>query len=758
MKSRIRKSVEAIWFSLPIRLLMRQLHSHKFLLLFWIFLLGVLSGTVGESFGGAYLFLEPEYLGQENFWSTFLIGSALGGFLFAYAITFYINESYRFHFVALCKHPFFLMAYNNLLLPGLLLTIYFWQFLSYHISLAGGFTWHVFELFSGLIVGLLAVFLVTASYFFAEHSLLDRFGEKLEDELGRSKPRRSRWIILGKARESLRSRQRADSYLEFPFRIQQVNRPDQARLSELIDNLTKHHGKLLLLQVFTFSLIGVLGLMEDSPFFQIPAGASFLLILSLFMMIIGAVTFWFRKTGVLTLAIVIGLVYMYGKVDWFRERNYAAGLNYESAPAVYDRGHIQGLQTPENFEADRQATLEILENWKARYQEKYGPGALPNAVIVTASGGGLRSAFWTFRTMQYLDSLSQGRLTDEMRLMSGASGGMFGLAYFRELAYRRSMGVPLDLQHERYSDNMSKDLLNRIFFRMFSDILLPNRQVEVDGQRFDREAGYSFDQQLSRNLPEIAGRRIGDYAQPEADGIIPQLILAPTIINQSRKLFIASQPVSYLTRPSQITEVYQSRSPGIEFRRFFADHRPDSLHLTSALRMNATFPYILPVVSLPSEPRMQVMDAGALDNFGTQTAVKYLFEFRDWFAENTAGVILVQIRDNDREDPIMEGGNHGLVDQLFTPLGGGYKSMFEAKDLGNDFLLEYVREWYDGPLQVLSFEYPKDQFDQPASLSWHLTRREKRSIEYSLQQLSEKEDLIALQRMYQPRMLAIGQE
>jgi hypothetical protein len=74
----------------------------------------------------------------------------------------------------------------------------------------------------------------------------------------------------------------------------------------------------------------------------------------------------------------------------------------------------------------------------------------------------------------------------------------------------------------------------------------------------------------------------------------------------------------------------------------------DSLRFLSALRMNATFPYITPNVSLPSTPAMEIMDAGLSDNFGVSDAVRFLYVFRQWIGENTSGVILLSIRDTPR--------------------------------------------------------------------------------------------------------------
>ena len=70
-----------------------------------------------------------------------------------------------------------------------------------------------------------------------------------------------------------------------------------------------------------------------------------------------------------------------------------------------------------------------------------------------------------------------------------------------------------------------------------------------------------------------------------------------------------------------------------------------NMRMLTALRMNATFPYVLPNVWLPSEPVIDVMDAGFRDNFGEQVGIRFVHVFRDWILKNTSGVLLIQIRD-----------------------------------------------------------------------------------------------------------------
>ncbi|MEL6842540.1 MAG: patatin-like phospholipase family protein, partial [Bacteroidota bacterium] len=709
--------------------------------------LALITGGLGSALGGAYLFLEPEYMGRENFWSYFIVGSAMGGFMFAYMITLFINESYRFQFLGQHKSPFYVLSLNNLIVPGGFLLVYIAYFLKYQIAHQQGMNWVVVENMGGLILGILLLFVLSASYFFAQHTIFQWLGSKLEKRFVKIDAWRKRFVILSKAKNALRSQKRADYYLTYPFKVQPVREITHARLRELVKTLSQHHGKLLILQLLVFLLVALLGTFEHVSWMQIPAGASILIVFSLLMMITGAISFWFRRLGATLVVSSLVLLGACDRLNLLDEQNPAYGLKYDVPRAAYEKEALDLLADDKRYQSDREETLAYLERWKDNYQAQYGTDEKPRAIFVMASGGGLRSAYWTFRVLQRLDSLSQGQAADEIRLLTGASGGMIGLTYYRELAWQRQQ-AELDLQNELYSQNISRDLLNRLFFTQYADMLLPNERVELNGQRYNRDGGFSFDQQLAENLPEFKGRRLGDYAQAEAEGQIPPVVLTPTVLNQGRKLYIASTPISYLTRPNRITDSYLSKASGIEFRRMFAEHDADSLYLTTALRMNATFPYILPIVELPSEPVMQVMDAGAIDNYGTQTAVKYLFEFREWFAANTSGVYFLQIRDNYREDPIRFGEKPSLFSSMMRPLGGGLYSMAEARDMANDYLLEYVQEWYEGAIEVIPVEYPRESFEQPASLSWHLTQREKQSIQRSLDNAQNKAIFARLGAMY----------
>ena len=83
--------------------------------------------------------------------------------------------------------------------------------------------------------------------------------------------------------------------------------------------------------------------------------------------------------------------------------------------------------------------------------------------------------------------------------------------------------------------------------------------------------------------------------------------------------------------------------------------------------MNASFPYVSPSVSLPTDPTRRVFDAGGYDNYGIQVSSAWIHKNFDWLMANTSGVVLVQIRDAISADARLGVADlpSGVLDRLF---------------------------------------------------------------------------------------------
>ena len=124
------------------------------------------------------------------------------------------------------------------------------------------------------------------------------------------------------------------------------------------------------------------------------------------------------------------------------------------------------------------------------------------------------------------------------------------------------------------------------------------------------------------------------------------------IIEDGRRLLISNLDLWPIcgTEGSQITVDDDGGSPhfysltAFEFFRLFP--KAKEFRLSTAIRMNASFPYVSPAVSLPTTPPLRVVDAGYYDNYGIQVAAAWISKNVDELIENTSGVVLVQIRDS----------------------------------------------------------------------------------------------------------------
>lgn len=109
--------LQKVYSFLPIQLLLLHFRKYQLMLLFWLILFLTLSGNFATTFGADSLFLAPEYLGQINMMSMFLLGAATAIFMMSWNITTFIIHSQRIPFLGATRHSFLKYCINNALLP-----------------------------------------------------------------------------------------------------------------------------------------------------------------------------------------------------------------------------------------------------------------------------------------------------------------------------------------------------------------------------------------------------------------------------------------------------------------------------------------------------------------------------------------------------------------------------------------------------------------------------------------------------------------
>jgi hypothetical protein len=374
-------------------------------------------------------------------------------------------------------------------------------------------------------------------------------------------------------------------------------------------------------------------------------------------------------------------------------------------------------------EKDKKNMIGILEKWKKKQKE-----SKPFLYIINTSGGGNRSANFTMNVMQRMDSICGGELMNKTFLITGASGGMLGASYYRELVNHQSEGIhPND---KKYVDDISQDLLNAIFTSFVArDLAAPAQKFRVGQYDYIKDRGFAFEQKFDHNTRGFLNRQFRDIAADEKNAKVPLMFYNSVVTRDGRKMIISTQPVSFLMKPVQDTMGMAAVDPdAIDFQAFFAKQDPMNMRLLTALRMNATFPYVLPNVWLPCEPVIDVMDAGLRDNYGPETAIRFVQVFSDWIRENTSGVVFIQIRDR-----VTGGWDHPYestnITELFTkPMLLLQFNWYKMQDYNQNDLLSLTQASLGKQFHRITFQYVPNKQEAGAALSFHLTKREKKNI------------------------------
>jgi hypothetical protein len=184
----------------------------------------------------------------------------------------------------------------------------------------------------------------------------------------------------------------------------------------------------------------------------------------------------------------------------------------------------------------------------------------------------------------------------------------------------------------------------------------------------------------------------------------------------------------------------------MEFFRLFPAAR--SIKLSTALRMNAAFPYVTPAVKLPTNPPRRVVDAGYLDNYGVGLAADWLMRNRVWLKTHTSRVLLIQIRaypidlDQPGRSPFEEAVRTAFQSVTTPPEGysaGRWAAMRDYTRARVDAVEESLNaDRADLPL-FRTFEL---ECKEVTPLSWTLTERDRARLSDALAAEQDKIDQI----------------
>jgi hypothetical protein len=710
----------------PTQLITLQFKSNYLSLVFWVLLFGIVSKKILLGFGVPYLFLSPEYLGEVSFWSYAIVGFAIGGYIMAFNTYSYVMLGRSFPFLATLKRPFLKFSINNSLIPLVFVIMFIINIILYTLDEDLG-EW-IDALFNvlGFASGLIMFLVISAYYFFKTNKNLDLIKKRKERTLITS------WIPGFK-----RTNERAyfpKTYIHSVSKIQLCRDVAHYSQSQLNRVYSQNHINAVLFEVMIIVSFLIIGLFQGYKYFLIPAGASIVLLFTLSQMLVSALYNWFRSWAMLVIIFIFVLLNtLSSKFEILQFHSQAIGLDYEAEKANYKTLSLMNKDVARKV-SDLHNQISILEKWKAKTgQDK------PKLIIVNSSGGGIRSAYWNFMILQKLDFETEGKFFDQTQMITGASGGMIGSAYYRELFFNKN---PL-MGDAKYLDTVSADLLNQCAASLVTnDLFLKFRKGDYNGKDYIKDRGFAFEENLIQNFGEGFNKPLSYLSNYEKEAVIPQMIFAPTIIEDGRRMLISTQPMAFLSKTDQY-----GVSENIEYIKLLKNNGAMDTRMASVLRMNATFPYVLPMVSLPTVPASTIMDAGLRDNYGGNITIEYILGLRKWIEANTSGVVIVQMRDIGTKGLRVEDKENSMVQRIIKPLGNVYDNLFSTQDYYREGMFRMVSNEVNFPMDVISFDLMEEEGEM--SLSWRLTEAEKRNVIRAWNKATNQSEFRRLVRLIQ---------
>lgn len=274
------------YYSFAIQLLIYNLKKNQLLLLFWFILLGIVTENLGVAMGIPFLLLDPEYLNQVNFASCFLLGLAWGVFILSFHIICYLLDAPQFKFLGTLRRPFAQFLLNNSLIPAIVLFFYFYYFFHYQYSYEKYIQnqSQIWIRFLGLITGIIISCNVLYIYFIrTNYDIFKRFSFSFTAK-NKTKNKITK-VNIFKEKTKNNIDIRVDTYLSDRLLWKSVAKNEILNDEEIMVIFDQNHLNGVIIQMLIFGTVLLLGTLRDYPAFQLPAGASLVLLFTIVLMI-----------------------------------------------------------------------------------------------------------------------------------------------------------------------------------------------------------------------------------------------------------------------------------------------------------------------------------------------------------------------------------------------------------------------------------------------------------------------------------------
>ncbi len=267
--------------------------------------------------------------------------------------------------------------------------------------------------------------------------------------------------------------------------------------------------------------------------------------------------------------------------------------------------------------------------------ETKNPEPLHPVVVVATTGGGITAAVWTTQVLTGLQRQIGADFSRSIRLISAVSGGSVGTMYFLDRFTPNGPPAAADLDRivtaasQPSVDAAAWGLAYPDLWRIFSGFLV------LSNKTLDR--GWALERAWRSHLtPANRDATLADWGARTSDGWLPAAVLNATASETGEQFLLT--PLGW---------------PHPWKGRFFSSTYPGrDLHVTTAARLSATFPWVSPITRAqdvdgqPAAPGFHLADGGYYDNFGVVSVVNWLLSLSgdEWNTFRQRGILLVLIR------------------------------------------------------------------------------------------------------------------
>jgi hypothetical protein len=392
--------------------------------------------------------------------------------------------------------------------------------------------------------------------------------------------------------------------------------------------------------------------------------------------------------------------------------------------------------------------------------------ARDNLVIVTSTGGGILAAGWTTLILHELTT-NRPTIVNEIKLISGVSGGAVGAAFFADSLVRLRNKTNVSLKTASAFEGATRSSLNELtyglamvdFPRFITGGWLPPTLGAKSSREIDRGNWLEFAWRRNAGGANYTGLNLlpsfYDYNEFVKAGIAPSLIFSSTVMESGERVMFCNNRFD----DSWDSEATYNRARTFE-EYCLGEEAGADISLWTAARMSATFPWVSPAArpnfggDIAAEfsgqgrqlPYHHFIDGGYYDNYGVSSAMDWLNPvLHDRLRTNSTltfkKVVIIQLRAYKKSSYVDP--ENGWRSAMLGPAIGFWAVYDSAPLVRNEIALgRFVENWNSrlGAKAQISTHVVQRRSSSGA-LSWYLSPDDISGLEADARNESVKDEI-----------------